>query len=193
MSTGSSEYTAGDYIRICDACGVMWKASKLRRKADGNMYCPDHKNFTPATELDAANAAAASRIQTLPVPDAAPRRETNIFAEVVGRIANFLAAVIPYRWASSRGDDAPYTTESTTMTLQTTTKSVVAIAEALRFYYNVYNDNRSSTVLKNEAYDQIVRLGNMLLDVQIGSSLILYGATEWNSVNTQWGAFAIDR
>lgn len=50
----------GDYESMCDICGVACPRSKLRKKADGLLYCPD--------DADGRDAVTLSRLNSRPLP-----------------------------------------------------------------------------------------------------------------------------
>lgn len=43
---------------MCDICGVAWQRSKLVRKRDGMLYCPDDRAGRDAVTLSELNARA---------------------------------------------------------------------------------------------------------------------------------------
>lgn len=50
----------GDYVCECDICGTVWPRSKLTRKADGHLYCPQDARGRDSVTLSDGNAMAAS-------------------------------------------------------------------------------------------------------------------------------------
>lgn len=65
---------SGDYPAECAFCGVLWPRSKLRRDADGKLYCPDEGDGECQGELDQGNlsgrmAAAQRSARRGRVPD----------------------------------------------------------------------------------------------------------------------------
>lgn len=52
-----------DYQAMCDVCGVQWLRSKLVRKADGMLHCPDEGNGLDVVSLAEGNARAAETRQ----------------------------------------------------------------------------------------------------------------------------------
>lgn len=45
----------------CSICGVLWNRHQLRKKRDGNWYCPDDYPGQDSVTLSEGNAAAARR------------------------------------------------------------------------------------------------------------------------------------
>ena len=56
----------GDFETLCSICGVAWQRSKLVRKADGLLYCPDDKDGRDAVTLSRLNAARIPRLHHIP-------------------------------------------------------------------------------------------------------------------------------
>lgn len=52
----------GDSSALCDVCGVLWYRSRLVRKSDGNLYCPDDVRGMENVTLAEGNARDAVRI-----------------------------------------------------------------------------------------------------------------------------------
>lgn len=50
----------GDFQAMCDMCGVNWPRSKLIRKADGLLCCPDDAHGLDVVSLAEGNAQAAN-------------------------------------------------------------------------------------------------------------------------------------
>lgn len=50
----------GDYECTCDVCGVRWRRSQLKRKADGLLYCPDDMDGRDAVTLSELNASRST-------------------------------------------------------------------------------------------------------------------------------------
>ena len=49
----------GDYVAMCDYCGVNWRRSKLIRDRAGYLVCPDDRGGRDAVTLAEEAAAAA--------------------------------------------------------------------------------------------------------------------------------------
>lgn len=56
----------GDYETTCSICGAAWQRSKLVRKADGLLYCPDDRNGRDAVTLARLNASRIPRLGHVP-------------------------------------------------------------------------------------------------------------------------------
>lgn len=50
-----------DFETMCDICGCAWQRSKLVRKADGLLYCPDDRQGRDAVTLGRLNAEPKQR------------------------------------------------------------------------------------------------------------------------------------
>lgn len=58
-------HTRGDYQAMCGICGVMWPRSRLIRKSDGLLHCPDDASGRDIVECSRLNAESK--------PDGTPR------------------------------------------------------------------------------------------------------------------------
>lgn len=55
------DYPPGEYKWPCDVCGGHYRRSKLIRKSDGLLYCPDDVDGRTAFELSEAEAMYSDR------------------------------------------------------------------------------------------------------------------------------------
>lgn len=62
-------YKSGDWLAICDSCGVKYKASELKKRWDGLMVCP--KDFEPRQPQDFVRARSDQQAVRWSRPEAA--------------------------------------------------------------------------------------------------------------------------
>jgi len=67
IPSNHAESRRPDVRSRCDYCGADWLRSKLRRDADGLLYCPDEGRGRCRGALDAAVAEASENLPTYEV------------------------------------------------------------------------------------------------------------------------------